>query len=383
MESTGFYWKSLFLLLQSYDFEVLLVNAHHIKTIGKKTDVKDARWIWRLHTAGLLQGSYQPDEFTGQLRTYNRQRQSLIREASRHSNKMKKSLVLMNLHLSVVLSDIMSKSGQRIIQSILNGERNGQKLANLADRRVKKSKAEIAKALTGTWHEEHLFTLKQSWDAYQFYQAQIQSCDEMIEQLLQQKVEVTGQNDLDFQPKKGKKKRPTKNSVNVDIPRYAYQLTDGIDLTEIEGVSINTIMTLIAEVGLDLKDKFPTAKHFASWLGLSPNHKITGGKVISNKTKKNKQPLATALRQAANAIGNRKGGALNNFFKRIAFRKGRIKAITATARKLAVIIYNMLVHKQPYKPALLEEQQIWIRQAKIKHIQKIADEFQIELKEVI
>lgn len=142
-------------------------------------------------------------------------------------------------------------------------------------------------------------------------------------------------------------------------------------------------MTLIAEVGLDLEDKFPSAKHFASWLGLSPNHKITGGKVISNKTKKNKQPLATALRQAANAIGNEKQGALNHFFKRIAFRKGRIKAITATARKLAVIIYNMLVHKQPYKPALLEEQQTRIRQAKIKRIQKIANEFQIDLKEVI
>lgn len=210
MESTGFYWKSLFLLLQSYDFEVLLVNAHHIKTIGKKTDVKDARWIWRLHTAGLLQGSYQPDEFTGQLRTYNRQRQSLIRQTSRCSNVMKKSLILMNLHLSVVLSDIMGKSGQAIIQSIINGERDSKKLASLANRRVKKSKATIAKALTGTWHEEHLFTLKQSWDAYQFYRQQIQSCDEMIEQLLEEKVQATGQNDLDFQPKKKSDQQKTR-----------------------------------------------------------------------------------------------------------------------------------------------------------------------------
>lgn len=371
----------MFLLLQSYDFEVLLVNAYHIKTIGKKTDVKDAQWIWRLHTAGLLQGSFQPDEFTEQLRTYNRQRQSLIQEASRHINKMGKSLVLMNLHLPVVLRDITGKSGQQIIKAILDGERDGKALAALADYRVKKSKATIAKALTGIWHEEHLFTLQQSWEMYEYLQKQIQSCDEKIEKLLRQKVESTGQNDLDYAPEK--KKRPAKNAVNIEIERYAYQLTDGIDLMEIEGVGVNTIMTLIAEVGLDLKEKFPTANHFASWLGLTPNRKITGGKVISNKSKKNKHPLATAFKQAANAIGNRKDGALNNFFRRIAFKKGRRKAITATARKLSVIIYNMLVHKQAFQPALLQNQQNRIRQVKIRSIQKIAKEYDIDLKDVI
>lgn len=203
MESTGIYWKSLFLILQSYGLEVLLVNASHIKNVrGKKTDISDCHWIWQLHRAGLLHGSFQPDEFTEELRTYNRHRQSLIEGAARQISKMQKALVLMNLQLPIVLTDISGKSGQAIIKAILSGERDGKVLASLADRRVKASKEEIAKALTGHWHTQHLFTLEQSYAMYNFHQQQIAACDAKIESMLRQQVKETGQNDLAYTPEK-------------------------------------------------------------------------------------------------------------------------------------------------------------------------------------
>lgn len=203
MESTGIYWKPLFLILQAYDFEVLLVNAAHVKNVrGKKTDMADCHWIWQLHRAGLLQGSFQPDEFTEELRTYNRHRKSLVEGAARCVSRMQKALILMNLQLPVVLTDITGKSGKAIIQAILNGQREGKKLAGLADPRVKASKEDIAKALTGQWHEQYLFTLQQAWELYQFHWEQIKQCDQKMDELLKAKTEQTGHNDLAYLPKK-------------------------------------------------------------------------------------------------------------------------------------------------------------------------------------
>lgn len=203
MESTGIYWKPLFLILQSYGFEVILVNAAHIKNVrGKKSDVLDCQWIWQLHSAGLLHGSFQPDFFTAELRTYNRQRKNLIEDAARHISRMQKALILMNIQLPVVLTDITGKSGKAIIKAIIEGERDSKKLACLADGRVKADRVTIAKALTGTWQSQFLFTLEQSWNMYQSYQKQISSCDNKIDQLLKDKVASTGQNDLVYQPEK-------------------------------------------------------------------------------------------------------------------------------------------------------------------------------------
>ena len=188
MESTGFYWKSLFLLLQDYGFDVILVNAAHIKNVrGKKSDILDCQWIWQLHSAGLLHASFQPDEFTEQLRTYSRHRRSLIQGASRYVSKMQKTMVIMNVHLPVVLSDIVGQSGQTIIKAILAGVRDPHLLANLASSRVKASKEQIKSALNGNWQEQHLFELKQCWEIYQFYQNQIHDCDKQIEILLKKK----------------------------------------------------------------------------------------------------------------------------------------------------------------------------------------------------
>lgn len=368
IESTGYYWQSLFLILQSYDLEVILVNAKYAKNInGQKTDVKDARWLWRLHTVGLLTNSFQPDAFTEELRTYNRQRKALIEDSSRYVSKMQKSLVLMNLQLPVVLSDITGKSGKSIISAILAGERDGEALSKLAHPRVKASQETIAKALTGFWHPHHLFTLRQSWDMYQFYQQQIQQCDQAIEVLLSAKIAQTGQNDLVYE---ARSKQKQKNDPKFNVGKYIYQLSDGVDLLSIEGVGVNLVLSLISEVGLDLKSKFASAKHFTSWLSLAPNNKISGGKVLSSKTKRNNNRLAHSFRQAANAIGNMKGRTpLSREFARIAYRSGRKTAIVAIARKLATIVFCMLSRQEAYKPELAQQRQVEVRKIQIQKLQ--------------
>lgn len=205
MESTGFYWKPLFLMLQAHGFEVCLVNAGHVKNAkGKKSDVLDCQWLWQLHSVGLLQASFQPSDFTEELRTYSRHRRKLVEGASRQVAKMQKSLTVMNIHLSVVLSDITGKSGQDIIGAILKGERDGRKLAQLADPRVKADTDTIARALTGQWQPHHLFELRQAWENYHFHQGQIAECDASMEKLLQERVEQTGQAELAYKPEKKK-----------------------------------------------------------------------------------------------------------------------------------------------------------------------------------
>jgi len=222
MESTGFYWKQLFIMLQSYGMEVYLVNAAYTKNIqGRKpSDMSDSQWIWKMHSVGLLPASFQPDFFTEEVRTYTRHRQRLIQGASQCVNRMQKCLVLMNIQLPIVLSDIMGKSGQKIIQAILNGERDGEKLASLADSRVKADKATIIKALTGFWQQKHLFELKQHWQMHQFHQQQIAECDQQLDELLRQQVEQTRQAELVYEPQKksiDKKTPPISNSMSTPI----------------------------------------------------------------------------------------------------------------------------------------------------------------------
>lgn len=381
MESTGFYWKSLFLLLQDHGFHVILVNAAHIKNVrGKKSDVLDCQWIWQLHSAGLLHASFQPNDFTEQLRTYSRHRKSLIEGASRYVSKMQKAMVVMNIHLPIVLSDIVGKSGQAILKAILDGVRDSDKLAEFANSRVKASKKEIAAALTGNWQEHHLFELQQCWEIYHFYQKQICECDAKIETILKKEVILKGSNDLDYAP--AKKKKISKNDPRFDMAKYAFQLSDGIDLTEIEGVSFGLLLTLISEVGLDLS-KFPSEKHFASWLGLSPNKKISGGKILSSNTKKNSGRLAVAFRHAANSVGNQKEStALSHFFHKMSYRKGRKAAITATAHKIAVIVFKMLDNKKPYKPMSDQDYKEIIRKQKISRIQKSINKLKLTEQEL-
>ena len=342
MESTGSYWQTLFSSLQSAGFEVILVSGHQTKNVRAKTDVKDCQWIHKLHSLGLLRGCYLPSELTQKIRTLNRHRQNLIEDAAALSNKMQSALRLMNLRLDVVLSDITGKSGIAIIEAILSGERNGTELAALTNNRVRKSKEEIAKSLQGNWNNENLFQLEQCYELYKIYQQKIAECDKEIEKLLLPFSKSATQYQVP------KKRLKSENQHQINLPLYSYNMF-GVDLFTIDGVSVNTIMTFIAEIGTDIY-KFKTAKAFTSWLRLAPNNRVSGGKLISSRTPKGKNKFTLALRNAANTIDRLKDGALMNFFKRIAYKKGRAAAITATARKLAVIIWNMITNKQDYKP---------------------------------
>jgi len=345
LESTGSYWQSLFRVLQDAGFEVLLCSGSQTKNVRGKTDVKDCQWIQKLHSLGLLRGCYLPSETTFKIRTLSRHRQFIVETAASLSNKMQKALRLMNLRLDVVLNDITGVSGIRIIEAILNGERDGVKLSLLAHSRVRKSKNDIADAMQGQWSDELLYELKSSYDLYKVTQKSISDCDVEIEKILNK---ATSQTIIETDIKLKKKQLKGKNQQRFDLPAYSYKLF-GVDLFAIESISMNTVMTFIAEIGNDIY-KFQTSKQFTSWLRLAPNNKVSGGKLISSRTPKGKNKFTLALRNAANTIDRQKNGNLNSFFKRIAYKKGRAAAITATARKLASIIWNMVVKKQSYKP---------------------------------
>ncbi len=374
LESTGSYWQPLFVLLQQYKLNPILVNGKFTKNVkGRKTDVQDCQWIQKLHTMGMLEGSFIPDLFTETVRQYYRHRQCLVGSAASYINKMQKALRLVNIRLDAVLRDVMGRSGKDIIDAILKGERNVKVLASLVQPGVKASKAEIESALNGDWREEYIFELRQCYELYQYYHKKIDECDERIQHLLVDEIARKQKEEglpLVEENIKIKKKKARKNEPNINLQRLSAELTGGIDISAIEGIGLGAILCLISEVGIDLKS-FPTAKQFASWLRVSPDLKITGGKVISGKTKKGKNRFAHALMYAANAIGNMKtGGPLVHFFKRIERRKHRTVAIVATARKLAVILWNMLVKKQPYNPAPPIEYLNKIRFNQVKHIQR-------------
>ena len=351
MESTGNYWQNLYVELIKHGFEVTLANGKFTKNIkGKKTDVKDARWIQKLHSIGLLTSSFLPDETTEKLRTYCRQRQNMLTLAAEASHKMQKYLKILNFRLDVVVNDICGLTGMAIITDICQGNLDPEKLSDHRHGNCRKSKEEIAKALKGNNREDYLFGLKQELESYQFYQKKIAECDKQIGAFLKQQINT------DPEKKKLKTtdkahKRINKNAIKgIDLNQAAYQYFGGVDLMSIEGMSHATILSIISEIGPEGFHKFETAKHFTSWLRLAPNNKVSGGKLLSSKTPKGSNRLKIALRNAANAIGNLKDTHLSNFFNRVCYRKGRTVAVSATARKLAVILWNMVVKNMPYKP---------------------------------
>lgn len=351
MESTGNYWQNLYVELIKHGFKVTLANGKFTKNIkGKKTDVKDARWIQKLHSIGLLTSSFLPDETTEKLRTYCRQRQNMLTLAAEASHKMQKYLKILNFRLDVVVNDICGLTGMAIITDICQGNLDPEKLSDHRHGNCRKSKEEIAKALKGNNREDYLFGLKQELESYQFYQKKIAECDKQIGAFLKQQINT------DPEKKKLKTtdkthKRINKNAIKgIDLNQAAYQYFGGVDLMSIEGMSHATIVSIISEIGPEGFHKFETAKHFTSWLRLAPNNKVSGGKLLSSKTPKGSNRLKIALRNAANAIGNLKDTHLSNFFNRVCYRKGRTVAVSATARKLAVILWNMVVKNMPYKP---------------------------------
>lgn len=378
MESTGTYWQNLYAVLISKGFHVILCNGKFTKNIkGKKTDIKDCQWIQKLHSLGLLTSSFLPEGKTEELRTYCRQRANLLHQAAATSKKMQKNLRLLNLRLDVVVNDICGLTGLLIIRTICEGETNCEKLASLRHGNCRKSEEEIAKALQSNGRKDYLFALGQELDTYDHLQKKIQQCDVEIDKMLEEIInsdDKKRQHHLDPKPYK----RINKNTPqNIDLNLKSYQMFEGTDLLAIEGMSYSTVLALMSEVGIEGIRKFSSAKHFCSWLRLAPNNKVSGGKVLSSKVPKGSNRLKIALRNAANAIGNLKDSTpLRDFFQRINFRKGRVSAISATARKLAVIIWNMVVKGTPYHNP---EGYLFLDQKRklgiVKRIQKQIDKF--------
>lgn len=354
MESTGSYWQNLYVELVKHGIDVTLANGKFTKNIrGKKTDVKDARWIQKLHSIGLLTGSFLPDETTETLRTFFRQRQNWIDMAAEATHKIQKYLKLLNFRLDVVVRDVCGLTGMAIIADICKGNLDPKELAKHRHYNCRKSEEEICKALKGNDRADYLFGLKQEFESYQFFQKKIQECDRQINSFLKNQINIHPEK-KNLKTDDKKHKRLNKNAIKgIDLNQAAFQYFGGVDLMKVEGLSHATILTIMSEVGPDGFHKFPSAKHFTSWLRLAPNNKISGGKLLSSKTPKGSNRLKIALRNAANAIGNLKDSHLSDFFRRVAFRKGRTIAVSATARKLAVIIWNMVVKKITYNPPSL------------------------------
>ena len=382
MESTGNYWQTLFSALEKAGLEVLLVCGNQTKNVkGRKTDVQDCQWIQWLHSVGMLSNSFIPNEFVSHLRIYSRQRLKYIQIQTRLVNQIQRDLRAMNLRLEVALNDVTGKSGRDIIEAILAGERDPVALANLADYRVKKSKTEIALSLEGNWHEGYLFVLKQHYGEDIQNLKLVNECENAMDELTKSHLSAS-EIDPESAPIHKKALKKNKQTPCMDMQKHSFQYFGGVDLFAIEGVNQNTVMTLMAEVGTDIS-KFHSAKAFSNWLHLCPNEKITGGKVISNRTKRGANPLSQALKSAANAIGNLKSvGHLTNFFKRIAYKNGRKEAITATAHKLALIIYNMLTKRVHYKPFVREFNETIDRIKKLKEIDKFVRKYKIGVEEL-
>ena len=369
MESTGSYWQTLFNALQQAGFDVLLVGGNQTKNVkGRKTDVIDCIWIQKLHSLGLLSGSLLLSDTFQQLRTYYYHHLHLVQQSARYSNKMQKALRLMNIRLDVVLNDITGQSGMAVIEAILAGQRDPEHLVSLVSQRVKKPRQEIVDALQGWWREELLFELQASLDFYLLYERRIKECDGVIETFL---IKYAPEVEVSVEEKKQLKtnrKRAGKHAPGFNLSHLAYQYFR-TDLFAISGISYNAVLCLLTSLGHDIH-KFPTAKSFACWLGLVPNNKISGGKVIGNRTPSGKNQIAKALRHAANSIGNQKDHELTPFFKRIAFKKGRLAAIIATARKLAVIIWNMIIKAEPYQKSQVELNNEKQKAMKLKYLDK-------------
>lgn len=345
MESTGVYWIPLYELLDERGFDVCLVDARHTRNVpGRKSDVLDCQWIERLHRHGLLRASFRPDDSIVRLRSYLRQRDRLVQMASTHIQHMQKALTQMNVQLHHVISDVTGKTGLQILRAIARGDRDPQMLAQYRDGRCRSSEEVIAASLVGNYREEHVFALQQALEFYDVCQEKIFACDAQTEQVLSSMAPEDAPRPL---PAARSRRKPRGNEPRFEIRDPLFRLCGGVDLSQIDGLGPYSAMRLIGEIGTDIR-RWPTEKHFCSWLRLAPGTKITGGKVLDGRTPKGSPRAANILRQAATTL-RRTDTALGAFYRRMAARVGPGKAVVATARKLACIIYTMLSTGRPYE----------------------------------
>lgn len=356
MESTGVYWIPLFQILERAGIEVCLVNAHHVKHVpGRKTDIIDCQWLQYLHSVGLLRSSFRPEDRVCVIRSLLRHRDSLVQMAAVHVQHMQKALTQMNLQIHHVLSDITGRSGLAILQAIMKGERNPVVLAQLRDYRVKASEEVIVKSLVGDYRREHLFTLGQSLEAFRHYQSLMAACDLEIEEQLQS-FDRQLPPDAPPLPPDPNAHRRRKNEFHFDMRSELYRIL-GVDVTAVPAIQALTGYTLLAEVGTDWLAKFRNVEAFASWACFCPHNKKSGGKVLSAKTRKSANRVNRALRVAAQTL-ERDKSYLGNYYRKMCARLGKPAGITATAHKLARILFHMITTKQPYDESIfaVEEQ---------------------------
>ena len=366
MQSTGVYWIAVFDILEGAGLEVYLVNARDTKNLpGRKSDVQESQWLMKLHTYGLLRNSFRPCQEIRTMRTYWRQRNDLVQSASRHIQRMQKTLTQMNVQLANVLSDVSGVTGQAIIKAILAGERNAHKLAALRDPRVKASEEEIARYLEGNWQQDLLFVLQQEQDGYEFCQKQMSECDGQLEQYLHQREDRSHGASLPEEKRQGRLTKKKGNKPQFDLRTGLFRLT-GTDLTRIDSIDVMTATTIVSETGYDMS-KWENENHFVSWLRLCPDNRVSGGKIIGKGRLPTNNRLTTALRMAASTL------RLSNTYLGAQFRRLRTKlgapcAIKAMAAKLARLVYRMLLYGMKYLDqgaALYEAQH---RQLQIKYL---------------
>jgi transposase len=340
MEATGVYWVAPFEVLRERGLEACLVDARATKQVaGRKSDVSDCQWIQELHSYGLLKQAFLPAAEIATLRAYMRQRDRWVTEAGRAIQHMQQALELMNVKLTEVVSDVTGETGMAIIDAILAGERDPERLSEHRHPRCAKSREEIARALYGSWREEQLFALEQARHHYRYLGERIAACDHRIDEALRRSAPAGGE-------PTGRGKRDTSpHPFAFDARGHCFRLA-GVDLSTIDGVGVNTVLTVLAEVGVDMTP-WRSERAFGSWLGVAPNRRKSGGRVLSSHTRPGAQRAATALRLAARGLSNSKS-ALGAFYRRLRARIGAPKAITAVAYKIAKLIYRMLKTKKPY-----------------------------------
>lgn len=371
MESTGVYWIPAFELLEGRGFKVYLVNARNMKGVpGRKSDVQDCQWLQKLHSVGLLTNSFRPDGEMCALRAYLRHRADLLQHRASHILHMQKALVQMNLQLPQVLSDITGETGMAIVRAIVAGERDGVKLAKFRDRRCNSSEETIAKALTGTWKEEHLFALKQALEFYDFYTQQIAACDAQVQQhYAAMKPRWKGTPPPAPATPSRRRRKHSKNEPAFDVSADIIRLI-GVDITVVDGIGASLAQTILSEIGTDMS-KWPNDKHFTSWLGVAPRNDVSGGKVLRSKTLPARNRAGQAFRQAATAVRN-SASAFGAFYRRKQAQGGPLHAQVATANKIARTVYHMLKYRVQYQDMGAEEFERRHRERDIKTLRRRA-----------
>jgi transposase len=380
MESTGIYWIPLFEKLECQGFKCLLISSRSLRRVpGRKSDVQDSQWIQTLHSYGLLESSFRPEAELVSLRNLLRHRAQLIEHRAPHIQHMQKALLQMNIQLSQALSDVTGETGQKVIRAIVAGERDPQILAEFRDYRCKKSLEEIGKALTGTWKEEHLFVLKQSLELYDFYTSQVKNCDVEIERVYAITRPDWEMGELSPLPAKKKASHSKNAPENLEEIRAHLKRISGVDLSLVDGFGVSLAQRVLMEVGT-VMDKFPTVKHFCSWLGLAPKHEITGGKILKNSVLKTKNPAGQAFRMAAESVKDA-DCAFGVFYRRLKARLGPAQATVATAHAIARTVYRMLKYKEEFNPLDVNEYQKKFEEQQIKYLKKKAAKFGLTLVE--